>query len=157
MTPCCQPRRRLLAAAGAGLVGAPFAGLFAGCADKGHWPEGMAAIHWDRETCVRCSMVISDRRFAAEVRGGPKSTYYKFDDIGCVVFWLANQSWAGDAATKIWVADAGTADLWLDARHANYLAGKTSPMGYNFAASGKLAEGAVDFGEMSRLVLARGK
>jgi copper chaperone NosL len=48
----------------------------------------MAEIKWDRETCVRCSMVISDRRFAAQLRGGPKNTVFKFDDIGCFAFWI---------------------------------------------------------------------
>jgi copper chaperone NosL len=32
---------------------------------KGGWPDGMVEIKWDRDTCPRCSMVISDRRFAA--------------------------------------------------------------------------------------------
>ena len=51
----------------------------------------MAEIKWDRETCLRCSMVISDRRFAAQVRGGPQDMVFKFDDIGCFVFWIATE------------------------------------------------------------------
>jgi copper chaperone NosL len=92
---------------------------------KGEWPEGMAEIKWDRDTCVRCSMVISDRRFAAEMRGGEKNTVFKFDDIGCAVFWMRDKAgdfpWMAEAATRIWVADAaGKGDKWLDARKAHY-------------------------------------
>lgn len=56
------------------------------CSNKGNWPEGMQPIKWDRDTCVRCNMVISDRRFAAEMHGGERDTVFKFDDIGCLVF-----------------------------------------------------------------------
>jgi hypothetical protein len=37
-------------------------------------------------------MVISDRRFAAEMRGGEKNIVFKFDDIGCAVFWLRDKA-----------------------------------------------------------------
>ena len=65
----------------------PLALALSACGKSG-WPEGMVEIKWDRDTCVRCSMVISDRRFAAQMRGGPKNMVFKFDDIGCVIFWL---------------------------------------------------------------------
>jgi copper chaperone NosL len=100
----------------------------------------MAEIKWDRDTCVRCSMVISDRRFAAEMRGGEKGIVFKFDDIGCAVFWLRDKAegtsrgWR-KPATRLWVADAaGKGDKWLDARKAHYSGGAMSPMGYNFSA-----------------------
>ena len=57
-------RRHFLTLTG-GLLLAPLAG----CGKQGHWPEGMAEIKWDRDTCARCNMVISDPRFAAELRG----------------------------------------------------------------------------------------
>jgi copper chaperone NosL len=102
-------------------------------------PKGMAEIKWDRDTCVRCSMVISDRRFAAEMRGGEKDIVFKFDDIGCAVFWLRDK-----AADFPWMAEAGHADLGRRCRgQGRQMAGcaqgtllrrAMSPMGYNFSA-----------------------
>ena len=160
---CQSTRRQFLGrlAAGSFLL-TPLAAALSGCQKDG-WPEGMAEIKWDRDTCVRCSMVISDRRFAAQVRGGPKDTVYKFDDIGCLVFWLrdkvAEQSWLADAATKMWIAEMnskGQDVKWLDPRQAHYL-GRHSPMGYNFAATAQPQAGSQDFASMREHVLARGK
>ncbi len=154
-------RRRFLVVTG--LAVTPLAALLSACGNKGNWPEGMAEIKWDRDTCVRCNMVISDRRFAAEMRGGPKSTVFKFDDIGCAVFWLrdkqANYPWMTEADTRLWVADvnsSGNAVRWLDARTAHYFS-KTSPMGYNHGAVALPQAGSMAFPEMRVHVLAKGK
>jgi hypothetical protein len=85
---CDQHRRQFIGSlAKGGLLLTPLAAALSGCTDD-KWPEGMKSIIWDRDTCVRCNMAISDRRFAAEMRGGPKDTVFKFDDGGCVVCWL---------------------------------------------------------------------
>jgi nitrous oxide reductase accessory protein NosL len=154
-------RRAFLQLSGGGALAALLP--LAGCSSRGEWPEGMQEIKWDRDTCVRCSMVISDRRFAAEMRGGPKNTVFKFDDIGCAVFWLRDKAaqypWMAEPATRLWVADAnnrGDALRWHDARTAHYF-GKISPMGYNFAAVALPQAGSTDFADMSRHVLAKGK
>jgi nitrous oxide reductase accessory protein NosL len=96
--------------------------------------DGPAEVKWDRDACQNCSMVISERHFAAQVRGGPKSAAAKFDDIGCAVKWLDKQPWAAEPATKVWVAQHADG-AWLDAKTARYVAGKTSPMGFNFGAA----------------------
>ncbi|MBS1191987.1 MAG: hypothetical protein H6R10_3779 [Rhodocyclaceae bacterium] len=151
-------RRAFLVRLGAsGFALTPLATALSACA-KSAWPEGMAEIHWDRDTCTRCRMVISDRRFAAEVRGGPKDEVFKFDDIGCVAFWLKAQPWNTDP--RIWVADAGSRGdgvAWLDARKARYVSGKTSPMAYNYAAFPLPQAGSLDFPEMREHILLRGK
>ncbi|PKO33077.1 MAG: hypothetical protein CVU34_14955 [Betaproteobacteria bacterium HGW-Betaproteobacteria-7] len=160
---CHTERRQFLGhLAIGGFLLTPLAAALSGCKADG-WPEGMAEIKWDRDTCVRCSMVISDRRFATQVRGGPKDTVYKFDDIGCLIFWLrdkvADQPWLTEAATKMWVADMnskGQDVKWLDPRQAHYL-GRHSPMGYNFAATTQPQAGSQDFASMREHVLARGK
>lgn len=113
--------------------------LLAACGDDGSWPEGMVAFKWDRDTCTRCKMSISDRRFACQIRGGANNTAYKFDDIGCATTWraakLKEHPWINDPATRFWVAEFnGKGEKWLPARNAHYQSGKTSPMGYNFAA-----------------------
>jgi hypothetical protein len=155
-------RRRFLVAGFALTPLAAALSTLGGCGSKDHWPEGMQPIVWDRDSCVRCSMVISDRRFAAEMRGGPKQTVFKFDDIGCAVFWLRNKAidhpWMSDPATHLWVADVasrGNDVTWLDARVAQYLS-KTSPMGYNFGARPHPEAGSMDFATMREHVLAKG-
>lgn len=153
-------RRRFLAA---GFALTPLAAALSACGKDDHWPEGMHPVKWDRDTCVRCNMVISDRRFAAEMRGGPKNTAFKFDDIGCAIFWLRDKAkdypWITEAATRLWVADVGSKGndvAWLDARSASYVT-KTSPMGYNFGATALAQPGAVDFQTMREHILAKGK
>lgn len=118
--------------------------------------HGPGKVHWDRDTCKRCSMAVSDRHYAAQVRGGPKREAFKFDDIGCALFWLKEQPWADAAETEIWVNDFRSGE-WLDARKAHYLAGKTSPMAYGFGALAKPEAGSIDFTAMKADILARGK
>lgn len=161
---CHSGRREFLTRLGlGGLLLTPLAAALSGC-KKGNWPEGMAEIKWDRNTCVRCNMVISDRRFAAEMRGGPTQTVFMFDDIGCLIFWLRDKidkyPWMTDASTRLWVADSDSKNRdemqWFDPRQASYV-GKTSPMGYNFGAIGRPQVGSVDFNEMRQRTLAKGK
>ncbi len=156
-------RRRFIAAAATqSLALTPLAAALSACGKNGVWPEGMAEIKWDRDTCSRCSMVISDRRFAAELRGGDKNTVFKFDDIGCAVFWLRDKTrdfpWLAEPATSFWVADAGASgDKWLKARTAHYTGGRISPMGYNYGARAYAEAGSQSFDEMRQHVLAKGK
>ncbi|GAB4169501.1 MAG: hypothetical protein OHK0026_07590 [Rhodocyclaceae bacterium] len=151
-------RRRFLA-----IAMSPIAAALSGCGRQERWPEGMQPIKWDRDTCARCSMVISDRRFAAQMRGGAKNTVFKFDDPGCAVVWMRDRvsqyPWMAEEATRLWVAESnsrGRHVQWLDARTAWYVA-KTSPMGYNFGAVARPQTGAVDFQTMRSHVLARGR
>jgi nitrous oxide reductase accessory protein NosL len=141
----------------------PLAAALAACGKKGSWADGMAEIKWDRDTCARCSMAISDRRFAAEIVGGPQAKVFKFDDIGCVSFFIrdkvAEMPWLAEAATRLWVADMtnqGEAIKWLDARTAHYIS-KASPMAYNYAAVSHPQAMSVDFETMRQHVLAKGK
>ncbi len=139
----------------------PIAAALTACGKDEGWPEGMQPIMWDRDTCVVCNMGISDRRFAGEMRGGPKNTVFKFDDPGCIALWLhdkaATYPWINDPGTKIWVADVGSRGKevrWLEARSAQYVA-KFSPMGYNFGATPYPQAGAVDFSTMAEHVVAK--
>lgn len=154
-------RRRFCGA----LLLSPIAAMLAACGKSADWPQGMAEIKWDRDTCVRCNMVISDRRFAAELVGGEKNTAFRFDDIGCLVFWLrdkaAQHPWMAEAATRLWVADAagkpGTPPRWLDARQAHFVGGRASPMGYNYAAVAAGQGEGIDFATLRERLLARGR
>jgi len=157
---CNTHRRHFVGrlAAGSFLL-TPLAAALSACGKSG-WPEGMVEIKWDRDTCTRCRMAISDRRFAAEVRGGPQDQVFKFDDIGCVVFWLKEQAWGNEANVRLWLADAASKPdrlNWLDPRQARFVGGKTSPMGYNFAAYGAVDGNSLSFEQMREQVLAKGK
>jgi nitrous oxide reductase accessory protein NosL len=118
-------------------------------------PEtGPVEVKWDRDTCTRCSMAISDRNYAVEVRGGPKNQVFKFDDIGCAVHWLKDQPWGKDAAAEIWVTDFHSGK-WLDARAAHFVAGKTTPMAYGYGASAEVLPGSIGFEEVRKQLLAK--
>lgn len=89
---CNRHRRDFIGRLGiGGLLLTPLAVALSGC-KKGAWPEEMVEIKWDRDTCVVCNMVISDRRFAGEMRGGPNKTVFKFDDPGCMAIWLKEKA-----------------------------------------------------------------
>lgn len=114
---------------------------------------GPVEIKWDRDTCVRCSMVLSDRHYAVQVRGGPKKQAFKFDDLGCAIHWLKDQPWANEPATEIWVVDYRSGK-WLDARSARYVSGKTTPMAYGYGATGEAIPGSIGFEEVRKRLLA---
>ncbi|RMG34392.1 MAG: hypothetical protein D6720_09245 [Gammaproteobacteria bacterium] len=129
---------------GAWLLLLVFAGL-SGCSDG---PQtGPVPVHFDRDTCTRCRMVLSDPRFVAEVRwfpAGKRSRIAKFDDIGCAVLWLAEQPFRDDPRVEIWVADYRTHG-WIDARKAYYVKLNNSPMEYGLGAQSDPAPGALGF------------
>ena len=106
---------------------------FTGCSKK--QSGGIEDIHWDRDMCERCKMVISERKYAAEVVNPTNGKAYKFDDIGCAVLWLKEEHipWANKA--KIWVTDAKSGK-WLDAKTAKYTDDSITPMAYGIAAFG---------------------
>lgn len=147
-------RRRVLLLQGFALT--PMASLLlAACGEDKDMPNGMAVFKWDRDTCTRCKMAISDHRFACQIRGGPKDTVFKFDDIGCAATWLAEKGkehpWMADAATRMWVADFSSGGkLWLQAASAHYVNGKVSPMGYNYAAYAQAQPDSVSFDAMGQ-------
>lgn len=109
---------------------------------------GPGEVKWDRSTCERCRMVVSDRKHAAQVRYLPdnkkRSRLMHFDDIGCAVIWLQDKPWKDDPKTEIWVTDRHTGD-WLDARSATYIPGDLTPMEYGLGAQAEAADGGLDF------------
>lgn len=134
------------------LGGLAAAGL-AGCSKDSEGPED---IHYGREACTKCGMVISDPHFAAEIRGGPDRHLVKFDDAGCAVNWLEKQAWRADTTTDFWVMDAEKGLSWLKAREAWYMPGAMSPMNYGYSAHLKKQDQTVDFATMKAAALSRG-
>ena len=142
----CIPRRGFLALLGA-------AALLAACKEQTEGPED---IHWGRETCAICGMIISDARFAAEVRGGPDRALIKFDDVGDAVHWLSVQPWKNEENVEFWVMDSNTGADWLEARNVFYHTDAVSPMDYGYRAVPTQEPGAVSFEVMRAGVILHG-
>ena len=118
-------------------------------------------IHWDRDMCERCKMVLSDRKFSAQAINPDNGKKYVFDDIGCVILWFKenNISWKDRAV--IWVNDAKTGE-WINARKAFYDALNITPKAYGFGAHAKKEDiktdqEVIDFEEVTRRVIKIGK
>lgn len=133
--------RRDLLKAGTALAIVP---MLARCGQS----TGPEAIAWERDACEHCRMIISERAFAAELRGGPKGRLYKFDDVGCAVHWAKQQTWGEPDITEFWVMNHDDGATWLDARKAFFLVNVRSPMNYNFAAVPDEREGSVPYPSM---------
>ena len=95
---------------------------------------GPDEIHWDRQTCEHCQTVISDRRYAAQLRMPGAKTTNAFDDLGCALLWLDEQGLlAGDDSdVEVWVRDPA-GEEWIDGRKAAFGEGFATPMAYGFA------------------------
>ena len=120
--------------------------VLTGC--SGDPGTGPVEVKWDRDTCARCNMVLSDREHSAQVRYSPadgsRSRVHTFDDIGCAVLWLEQQPWREQAGVEIWVTDYRDG-AWIDARAAHYVRGRITPMQYGLGAQREPAAGALDF------------
>jgi len=128
--------------------------LLLGCSEPS---TGPVEVKWDRDSCERCRMVLSDRNHSAQVRGGPengKSRVYKFDDFGGAVLWLADKPWKDDAKTEIWVNDHRDG-RWIDARKAWYISGQITPMEFGLGAQDSKPEGAMSFSNAVAYIHAR--
>lgn len=134
------------------------AGAASGLALSGCWDDdtGPTRLLYDRDTCDLCRMMISDRRFAAQLRD-PQGQPHRFDDIGCALNWLHLQSYATNPAVPIWVNDYQTPETWLVARDAQFLRGFLSPMNYGFAALATSHPDAISFAAMRQTVLELGQ
>lgn len=112
------------------LIGLMFG--FSAC-DKAQ-ESGVHKIHFDRDVCDECNMVISDRAYAAQVVDTQHNKAYMFDDIGCLVLWMdANpQQWFDTA--KLYVADSKTLEF-IDAKTAYWTLGNTTPMDFGLSAT----------------------
>ncbi len=111
--------------------------------------SGPLDVKWDRFTCERCRMVLSDRKHSAQVRfpqAEGRSRVLFFDDLGCALIWLEDKPFRDDPKTEIWVTDWRTG-VWIDARKARYLDGQVTPMEYGLGAQPEDAPGALGFAE----------
>lgn len=84
---------------------------------------------WGKEPCAHCKMLVSDKRYAAQVIDETGEHRF-FDDIGCMVLWID----AHKAPERAWVR-VETSGAWLDARTAQYVQGARTPMDFGFEVS----------------------
>jgi len=123
--------------------------LLSSCGDK---QDGAADVKWDRDSCERCQMMLSDRDFSAQIRifpEGKRSKVYKFDDLGCAVLWLASKDFKDDPKVQIWVNDFKT-KKWIDAKSAWYIKDLTTPMNYGLGAQLDKVAGALNYEQAVR-------
>jgi copper chaperone NosL len=118
-------------------------------------------IHWDRDMCSRCVMVVSDRNQTVQVINPENGKLHVFDDLGCAILWFRDQNikWKDEAI--IWINDIKTAK-WINARTAFYDTMNVTPMAYGFGAheiKEEIQEGLeiINFYEVEKRVLEIGK
>ena len=128
---------------------------FTGC-EKKSVSKKPHEIHWDRDMCARCAMVVSDRKNTIQVINPKNGKMYVFDDIGCMVLWFDDEQIPWKDKAIIWITDAHTGK-WIDARKAFYDTENITPMAYGFCAHKskddiKKGQEIVDFTEMVKRV-----
>ena len=104
---------------------------FSGCEKKS--TTAVSKVHWDRDMCARCVMVVSDRVNTVQVRNPDTGKSYMFDDLGCTVLWFEEEKIAWKDKAVIWINDNKTGK-WINARTAHYDTGNITPMDFGFAA-----------------------
>jgi len=122
---------------------------------------GPKKVHWDRDMCERCKMVLSDRKFSAQVIQPESGRQYLFDDIGCAILWFNENKTPWKDTAIIYVNDVNTGQ-WIDARKAFYDVENITPMAYGYGAHEnkinlKEDQEIIDFDEVTRRVIKVGK
>jgi len=75
-----------------------------------------------------------------------KQELVKFDDLGCAVIWLDQQSWKDNPDIEIWVNQYQTGE-WIDAKQAHYIINQLTPMNYGLGAQLEAAPDALNFAQ----------
>ena len=98
--------------------------ILAGCGSNAGTLE--PRIHYGKDTCIDCRMIISEEPFAAAIIVSPELTV-KFDSISCLLRYHQDNPAVGGA---MWVHDFDTRQ-WVNARSAFFVQSKDilTPMG----------------------------
>jgi nitrous oxide reductase accessory protein NosL len=108
-----------------------FISIFIGCEKK--VTTGIQEVHWDRDMCELCKMVVSERHYAVQVIDPTNGKSYMFDDLGCMVLWFKEENISWENKAKIYVNDSISGEF-IDARKAFYDTNSRTPMDYGFGA-----------------------
>lgn len=132
---------------------------FSGCEKKS--TTALSEVHWDRDMCARCVMVVSDRMNTVQVKHPDTGKSYMFDDIGCMVLWFKEEKIPWQDRATIWITDNANGE-WINARTAFYTTHNITPMAYGFGAHAsrdtiKDAKEIVTYEEVVKRVLKIGK
>ena len=132
---------------------------FSACEEKSK--TDVAKVHWDRDMCARCVMVVSDRQNTTQARDPHTGKKYMFDDIGCMVLWFKEENIEWKDKAVVWITDVNTGE-WINARTAFYDTENITPMAYGFSAHKtketiKDGQEIVDYNEVVKRVLIIGK
>lgn len=90
-------------------------------------PSGPKTIVWDREACAECHMVISDRRYAAQLQT-EEGDVLDFDDPGCLMTYIARNH---PRIHAIYFRHSQQ-DRWIDYHSVAFLRSVHSPMGRGY-------------------------
>ena len=136
-----------------------FGFFFSGCEERSK--TDVTKVHWDRDMCARCVMVVSDRKNTTQVRDPNTGKTYMFDDIGCAILWFKDEKIAWKDKAIIWITDV-TTGKWIDARVAFYDTQNITPMAYGFSAhltkdTIEADQEIIDFSEVTKRVIKIGK
>ena len=82
--------------------------------------ESPSAILYGHEACTTCKMTIMDERFGAEIIS-TKGKVFKFDDVICMVEFMASEKIKERDIRKKLVTDYRNKNHFLDAEQAVYL------------------------------------
>src|SRR6187401_3298056 len=96
---------------------------------------------WGKQACGSCRMLVSDPSYAAQLVD-QRGTRHFFDDVGCLVAYLADHPQSPPCA--MWVRSAAR---WVEAESARYASGAATPMDYGFLAQ---PSGSLDFAAVRR-------
>jgi copper chaperone NosL len=123
--------------------------LLAGCAD------GPRDIEVGAEECAHCRMIVSEERFAAQLRT-EQGRSYVFDSIECMAEFVQDAAATDETTIRgMWVTEFDQPGSWIPAREAAYLRSPQlrSPMGLNLSAYATPEDARTQQGELGGEVL----
>lgn len=96
---------------------------------------GPEPIHYGKDGCDFCKMIIVDSHFGAELVTS-KGKIYKFDSIECMIHYFRQNSGLNIVSALMLVTDHSRPGEMIDARKAGYLVSEKlpSPMGASLSA-----------------------
>ena len=101
--------------------------------------HGLAEVAYDRAACAHCRMLVSEPRFAAQLRRASGEVLF-YVDPGCL---LLHRVALADAGSQAWFHDSQS-EAWLGDADVAFVRVPETPMGYGFAAVPRGTEGAED-------------
>jgi nitrous oxide reductase accessory protein NosL len=128
--------------------------LFLGCEKKIN--KNLHEVHWDRDMCELCKMVVSERKYAVQAVNIKSGRSFMFDDLGCAVLWFEENK-LPLTDINIFISDVKSGEF-IDAKKAWYDTNSRTPMDYGFGAykHKDKSKKFIDF-EEARLKILRGE